>query len=448
MTRLSWNAPSERFFEAGLDRGVLYPKKAPTLGPELLNIVKQPRPAGVALNPLWVGLNLNGSLSAVQAYTSWALTTPGAQWTAYFKIRNTHATDSFAVTAGGSPTNGVGNFTGSPTPARLGFTIPPGGTQIYRHVFTVPVTDPVGIRAFMSVSGANSANAIGTVFIDECLMVAGNYQDSFFDGDTEDTTKYQYSWIGTVDGSESKRQEMVGSAAVWNGLTSVDEGGSEGAVSYYIDGQAFMHFPTPKEFTATVKAYTYPDEFAEILGLVEVDGADGLFADSQVGEQFDMCYRTLVGNGTDGLDHGYKIHLVYNAIATPQSTSYETLSMDISPAEFSWELSAVPEMVEGYRPTAHFVIDTRKMTPAILAKIEDMLYGSSTEIPTLPDPIDVIELLTYGGAIVIVDNGDGTWSAMGSRHDIYLLDEDTFQIDNVEMIDYGDGFFGVTTTPA
>jgi len=237
-----------------------------------------------------------------------------------------------------------------------------------------------------------------------------------------------------------------GSATPWNGLISVDEKGSDGVVSSYLDGLPYLHFPIPKDYSATIEAYTYPDAFSEILGLVEINDIAGMYADSQVGATFSLSYRTLIGNATEGIDYAYKIHLVYNAVVVPPSFGYDSMGSDINASTFSWDISAVPVPVEGYRPTAHFVIDTRHMDPEIVVKLERILYGDETTDASLPEPIDVIELLAYGGAIIIIDNGDGTWTAKGSRHNIYLLDEDTFQIDHVENTNYGDGTFGITTT--
>jgi hypothetical protein len=239
-----------------------------------------------------------------------------------------------------------------------------------------------------------------------------------------------------------------GPAVPWNGLTSVDENGAESAVAYYIDGRPFLFFPKAKEFEATISAWTYPDEFAEVMGLLEVEDVDGVYFDSQGGNSFDLSYRTLVGNDTEGLDHGYKIHLVYNAVVVPQSITYEPLSSNINPSQFSWQVLATPVQVEGYRATAHVIIDTRHMDAENIAKIEELLYGDSDTPAQMPDPTTIMELLTFGDAIIITDNGDGTWSARGSYDKIYMVDgeDGVFQIDDVEHEDFGDGTFGISTT--
>jgi len=179
---------------------------------------------------------------------------------------------------------------------------------------------------------------------------------------------------------------------VWNGLTGVDEDGADGAVAYYIDGRPFLYLPSPKEYSATLKAYTFPDEFLELIGFAEA--TSGMYLDSQMGDMFDLSYRTSVGNDLDGISHAYKIHLIYNATATPAAKSYESLSDSINPIELSFALQAVPVKVTGFRPTAHVIIDSRSVAPAKLSSLEDELYGTATTNPSIPTAQAVFDLLS------------------------------------------------------
>lgn len=231
----------------------------------------------------------------------------------------------------------------------------------------------------------------------------------------------------------------------WNGLISVDENGGESSVAYYVDGRPFLYLPKPKEFSATLKAYTYPDEFSALMG--EVEAADGMYLDSQMGDVFDLCYRTLIGNSIEGADFGYKLHLVYNASVAPVSRSYGTLADTINPVEFSWDINAVPIAVPGYRATAHITIDTRHADPARLVDLEAMLYGTANSDGYMPRPEDILDMLTFGDTIEIIDNGDGTWTARGSYKNIYKLSAGVFEIDNVNAVDHGDGTYTISSTP-
>lgn len=236
-----------------------------------------------------------------------------------------------------------------------------------------------------------------------------------------------------------------GPAVPWNGLTGVDEKGGDGSTAYYVDGRPFLFLPKPKEFQATLTAYTYPDEFAPMMGLVEA--ADGVYLDSQQSDSFDLSYRTLIGNAVVGEALGYKIHLIYNATVIPQDASFGTSGDTVNPTEFSWEIQAVPVPVSGYRATAHVTIDTRHMDSARLAEIETMLYGDPETLDGLPAPQTILDTLSFGDTIVILDNGDGTWTAEGSYKNIYMIGDGIFQIDNVNAVDNLDGTYTISSTP-
>lgn len=234
-------------------------------------------------------------------------------------------------------------------------------------------------------------------------------------------------------------------AVSWNGLTSVEEEGGESSTAYFVDGRPFLYLPNPKEFSATIKAFTYPDAFSVMMGVEEA--AAGMYLDSQMGESFDLSYRSKIGNSVRE-DVGHKIHLVYNAIVAPSQVSYATDSSSVNPNEFSWAINAVPEPIVGYRPTAHIVIDTRHMDDEQLAALEDLLYGTAITPASMPDPQTIFDLLTYGDSIIITNHGDGTWSAQGSFANVYMVGPDTFQIDHVNAVDHGDGTFDISTTIA
>lgn len=235
-------------------------------------------------------------------------------------------------------------------------------------------------------------------------------------------------------------------AVAWNGLVSVDEEGGDGAAAYYVDGRPFLFLPRPKEYKATLSAYTFPDEFSEIMGVTEA--TDGMYLDSQVGSSFDLSYRTKVGNDTRGIEHAYKIHLVYNATVTPQSNSYESISDSINPTTFSWEIQAVPVKVEGFRPTAHIIIDTRHMAQEKIDALEELLYGSKTVAARLPEPQIIFDLLSFGDVIIVTDLGDGTFSVEGSYENVYMLEDGIFRVDNVDAVNHGDGTFTISSTYA
>lgn len=215
--------------------------------------------------------------------------------------------------------------------------------------------------------------------------------------------------------------------AVWNGLISVDEDPTFEQKSYYMDGFKFLGSVTPGEFNGKLKAFTYPDEFNSAIGIAE-DRA-GLFYYEQPPKKFDLTYRTLIGNDLDGIDHGYKIHLLYNLLAAADSASFQTMASSISPAEFSWNLTGTPELIEGFRPAVHIAIDSRQVFPEFLQSLEDILYGTSSTSPRFPTVVEVAEIFSMEDTLIITDHGDGTWTA-DDFSDIYItmLDATTFEI--------------------
>lgn len=178
----------------------------------------------------------------------------------------------------------------------------------------------------------------------------------------------------------------------WNGLTAVTESPSGAEPTpLYADNIKYLNLLSNEEFAATVEAYTYPDEFADCDGSAEI--AVGVSAGQQKRIPFGMSYVTKIGNDTDGQDHGYKIHLIYGALAAPTQKSYATVNDNPEAITFSWELSTTPVEVPNLKPTACITIDSTKVEPAKLKKIEDKLYGTESEEATLPTPTELAALI-------------------------------------------------------
>lgn len=183
---------------------------------------------------------------------------------------------------------------------------------------------------------------------------------------------------------------------VWNGITAITDSPS-GAESnpLYADNIKYLNLISAEEFGLTVEAYTYPDEFMACDGSVEV--ADGVVIGQQDRQAFGMSYRTVVGNDTKGNSYGYKLHLVYNANASPSERAYNTINDSPDAITFSWEVTTTPTPVTGnYKPTASIVIDSTKVDAAKLKALEDKLYGTETEEATLPSVDEVISMMTAG----------------------------------------------------
>lgn len=199
-----------------------------------------------------------------------------------------------------------------------------------------------------------------------------------------------------------------GSAVPWNGLVEVVEKSVKQSSPVYYDGTKINDIVTPGPFQGSLKALTYPDEFAELEGLGEV--SFGLYLGEQQTKVFGLSYRTRIGNDLDD-SLGYKIHILYDVSAVPTDKSSSTNSKDISPETFEWDISAIAQEATGFRPTAHVIIDSRYMEADQLAEIEDNLYGTAVTNASLIPLTDFVNYLYFGYRWKIIDNGDGTWTA-------------------------------------
>lgn len=179
----------------------------------------------------------------------------------------------------------------------------------------------------------------------------------------------------------------------WNGLTAVTESPSGAEpTALYADDTKYVNLVSAEEFGATIEAYTYPDEFAECDGSASITA--GVYIGQQNRKTFGLCYKTTVGNDVDNNNHGYKLHLIYGAVASPSEKSYSTINDSPDAITFSWEISTTPVNVTGHKPTALLTIDSTKVDPGKLAKLEGILYGSSEADARLPLPDEIVSILT------------------------------------------------------
>ena len=186
----------------------------------------------------------------------------------------------------------------------------------------------------------------------------------------------------------------------WNGLTTVTESpsGAE-ATPLYADNIKYLNLMSTEEFGATIEAYTYPDEFAECDGSAAI--GKGVMIGQQKRKTFGMCYKTAYGNDVDGTDYGYKLHIIYGALASPSEKAYATINDSPEAITFSWEVTTTPVSVTGFQPTASIVIDSTKADPTKLKALEDILYGKDADgsgtpaavAPRLPLPDEIATLM-------------------------------------------------------
>jgi hypothetical protein len=185
------------------------------------------------------------------------------------------------------------------------------------------------------------------------------------------------------------------SGVAWNGLVTITESpsGAE-ATPIYADDIKYLNLVSAEEFGATIEAYTYPDEFAECDGSAAL--ATGVMIGQQARKSFGMAYKTTLGNDVDGNDYGYKLHIIYGALAAPSEKGYQTINDSPEAITFSWEVSTTPVVVTGKKPTASLVIDSTKADETTLATLEDILFGTEVASPRLPLPDEIATLFAEG----------------------------------------------------
>lgn len=190
----------------------------------------------------------------------------------------------------------------------------------------------------------------------------------------------------------------------WNGLTAVTESPSGAEPTpLYADNIKYLNLISNEEFGATIEAYTYPDEFAQCDGSAEI--STGVMIGQQSRKAFGLAYKTTIGNDTDGIDYGYKLHIIYGAMASPSEKGYATINDSPEAITFSWELTTTPVPISGFKPTASITIDSTKTAADKLKALEDILFGADATtdpvaeaiVSHLPLPDEIIELM---GAIV------------------------------------------------
>lgn len=192
----------------------------------------------------------------------------------------------------------------------------------------------------------------------------------------------------------SVNNKPYANGVAWNGVTAINEKptGAE-ATAFYADDIKYLNLLSNEDFEASIEAYTYPDDFGACDGSAAI--AEGVFIGQQKREMFGLCYRTAIGNDTDGLDHGYKLHCIYGANAAPSETNHSTINESPEAITMSWEMKTTPVKVTGKKPTAHLVIDSTKVDSTKLAKLESILYGIKASVFSAESTYNVGDYVTY-----------------------------------------------------
>ena len=217
----------------------------------------------------------------------------------------------------------------------------------------------------------------------------------------------------------------TGPGVPWNGLIAVSEIENEtgGGRIIYVDGNRHSTELGIGNFAAILSAVTYPDEFEEY------DGTDAQGFSGQRRKSFNFSYRTLLANDALGDYRGYLIHLVYNALATPSTRDYISLSGTVDPSVFSWGISTTPIVIPDARATSHFVIDSTKAYPVTIKWLEDQLYGTSLITAHMPTPTEILELFEENAIFRVIPHGDGTVTIIGPDEAVEEISPNLWKLD-------------------
>lgn len=212
-------------------------------------------------------------------------------------------------------------------------------------------------------------------------LVWDNVGERFYETGVKNCALY----LQHTDGSYPK-------GVAWNGISAINESPSGAESSpIYADDTKYLNLISNEELSASIEAYTYPDEFAECDGSAEI--ATGITIGQQPRKAFGLAYKTTLGNDIVGNEYGYKLHLLYGCKAAPSEKAYSTINDSPEAITFSWEISTTPVNVKGFKPTSNLTIDSSKVAPEKLAALEAVLFGSESVEARLPLPDEIITLV-------------------------------------------------------
>jgi hypothetical protein len=214
--------------------------------------------------------------------------------------------------------------------------------------------------------------------------------------------------------------DELGVATPWNGLTSVTEDNSALSETVsFVDGYRYMNKVVFDSYSGVITAFTYPDEFEEYIGEA-----------GQKPKYFNLSYQTKIGNDLSGIDYGYKIHIIYNALAIETTKEFVSFGSSITPTEFSWNIKTLPVTIPDLKPSSHIIIDSSKTNAETLSIIENLIYGTDYDNARLPSVEELLTIFNDNAYFRIIDHGDGTFTATGSDEYVKIIDAETFELDS------------------
>lgn len=231
------------------------------------------------------------------------------------------------------------------------------------------------------------------------------------------------------------------SGVPWNGIKAIREIVTGGEPKGdYIDGVKYSNYSGTEDFAASIEAFSSPPEFAACDGRSKI--APGLYATQQKRKNFHLAYRTKVGDDISGADAGYKLHLIYNALASTPARDNNTVNASPDTLSLVWDITTKPHIGNGFIPTAHFVIDINDLGRYQRETIENMLYGTETEEPYMPPISTIVALFNEPPLDLYITNVD-QYKYTAEGRGVTLLPGNVFAINDPSVTDNGDNTFTI-----
>lgn len=198
-------------------------------------------------------------------------------------------------------------------------------------------------------------------------------------------------------------------AYAWNGLIKVTKIPDLEATPYYSSGYKSYDYATLEDISLTVESFTYP----EVLDQEKKISAFG--------------FRSKID------DKHVEVNIYYNVLFLISEVSYETVNDSMDIINFSHTGTTVPVYLKRYAPTSHLKFVYSLEDSWFFQFLQDYIFGNDSSDPKLPTIPELIEWFTEQASnytLLIVDYGNGIWSAIGPDNMVYMTSDTEFEIDS------------------
>lgn len=206
---------------------------------------------------------------------------------------------------------------------------------------------------------------------------------------------------------KSLTKEGYENGVAWNGITSISESpsGAE-ATDLYADDKKYLSLYSAEELSASIEAYTYPEEFKACDGSAALNNVAGIILGQQQRQMFGIAYVTTQGNDEVGNNYNKRLHLIYGCKASPSERSYSTINDSPEAITFSWELTTQKVDMSGLKTNdvSLITIDKKAIEADYPSNalngdksgwdlILDYVYGTDNTSASLPTPAQILKIL-------------------------------------------------------